>query len=121
MDFELTDEQRLIQDTVRTFAAERVLPNAIENDIEHRLDMSLIEGMAELGLLGIVIPEEYGGSGARFRLVAGAGGGGPRGAGRPSARSSPCTSASTRSRCCATAPRSRSSATWYGRRAARSS
>jgi alkylation response protein AidB-like acyl-CoA dehydrogenase len=37
MDFELTDEQRLIQDTVRDFVDERVLPNAIENDINHHL------------------------------------------------------------------------------------
>src|SRR5437899_4315672 len=66
MDFELTDEQRLIQDTVRSFVDERVLPNAIENDINHHLDLELIEGMAELGLLGIVIPEEYGGSGLDF-------------------------------------------------------
>src|SRR5438876_12453903 len=66
MDFDLTDEQRLIQDTVREFVDKRVLPNAIENDIEHRLDMSVIEGMAELGLLGIVIPEEYGGAGLDF-------------------------------------------------------
>src|SRR5438093_13061079 len=66
MDFELTDEQRLIQDTVRSFVDDRVLPNAIENDIEHRLDMGVIEGMAELGLLGIVIPEEYGGAGLDF-------------------------------------------------------
>ena len=66
MDFELTDEQRLIQDTVRTFVNERVLPHAIENDIAHHLDMSAIEGMAELGLLGIVIPEEYGGAGLDF-------------------------------------------------------
>src|SRR5205814_196600 len=66
MDFDLTDEQRLIQDTVRSFVDERVLPNAIENDIEHRLDMSVIEGMAKLGLLGIVIPEEYGGAGLDF-------------------------------------------------------
>src|SRR5215211_4382284 len=66
MDFELTDEQRLIQDTVRTFVDERVLPNAIENDINHKLDLSVIEGMAELGLLGIVIPEEYGGAGLDF-------------------------------------------------------
>jgi alkylation response protein AidB-like acyl-CoA dehydrogenase len=62
----LTDEQRLIQDTVRTFVNERVLPHAIENDIAHHLDMSAIEGMAELGLLGIVIPEEYGGAGLDF-------------------------------------------------------
>src|SRR2546430_1290013 len=61
MEFDLTDEQRLIQETVRSFVDERVLPNAIENDIAHRLDMDVIEGMAELGLLGIVIPEEYGG------------------------------------------------------------
>src|SRR5206468_11990005 len=64
--FELTDEQRLIQDTVRSFVDDRVLPNAIENDIEHRLDLGVIEGMAELGLLGIVIPEAYGGAGLDF-------------------------------------------------------
>jgi glutaryl-CoA dehydrogenase (non-decarboxylating) len=66
MDFELTDEQRLIQDTVRSFVEDRVLPNAIENDIEHRLDLGVIDGMAELGLLGIVVPEQYGGSGLDF-------------------------------------------------------
>ncbi|HEV2711686.1 MAG TPA: acyl-CoA dehydrogenase family protein, partial [Gaiellaceae bacterium] len=63
MDFELTDEQRLIQDTVRTFAEERILPTAVENDVGHRLNRSAITGMADLGLLGIVIPEEYGGAG----------------------------------------------------------
>src|ERR671932_594271 len=55
MDFALTDEQRLLQDTVHAFVEERILPNAVENDV-----------MAELGLLGIVIPEEYGGSGLDF-------------------------------------------------------
>src|SRR5881409_3953977 len=66
MEFDLTDEQRLIQQTVRSFVDERVLPNAVENDLAHRLDMDVIEGMAELGLLGIVIPEEYGGAGLDF-------------------------------------------------------
>src|SRR5205809_3600172 len=66
MEFDLTDEQRLIQETVRSFVEDRVLPNAIENDIQHRLDLGVIEGMAELGLLGVVIPEEYGGSGLDF-------------------------------------------------------
>src|SRR5215210_4907545 len=66
MDFDLTPEQRLIQDTVRNFVNERVLPNAIENDINHHLDLGIIEGMAELGLLGIAIPEEYGGVGLDF-------------------------------------------------------
>ncbi len=66
MDFELTPEQREVQATVRQFVDERVLPNAIENDINHHLDMEAIAGMAELGLLGIVIPEEYGGAGLDF-------------------------------------------------------
>src|SRR5438105_11230773 len=66
MDFELTDEQRLIQDTVRSFVDERVLPVAVRNDIDHRLDLELIEGMAELGILGPVIPSEYGGAGLDF-------------------------------------------------------
>src|SRR5881227_492830 len=66
MDFELTDEQRLLQDTVRAFVDERILPNAVDNDIAHRLDREAIAGMAELGILGIVIPEEYGGAGLDF-------------------------------------------------------
>src|SRR6266700_4340994 len=66
MDFELSDEQRLLQDTVRRFVDDRILPNAIENDIDHKLDLGLIEGMAELGILGIVVPEEYGGAGLDF-------------------------------------------------------
>jgi len=66
VNFELTSEQRDVQDTVRTFVDERVLPVAIENDIEHKLDLELIAGMAELGLLGVVIPEEYGGAGLDF-------------------------------------------------------
>jgi glutaryl-CoA dehydrogenase (non-decarboxylating) len=66
MDLELTPEQRDVQETVRSFVEERVLPVAIENDVEHKLDLELITGMAELGLLGIVIPEEYGGAGLDF-------------------------------------------------------
>src|SRR2546421_2927869 len=66
MDFELTDEQRLLQDTVRRFVDERILPSAVENDVEHHLDLGAIEGMAELGILGITIPEEYGGAGLDF-------------------------------------------------------
>src|SRR5713101_8427520 len=66
MDFELTAEQRLIQDTVRDFVDNEVLPVAVENDIEHKLDRRLIERLAELGILGIVIPEEYGGAGLDF-------------------------------------------------------
>src|SRR5258705_13443765 len=66
MDFELSDEQRLLQDTVRRFVDDRILPNAVENDINHHLDLGAIEGMAELGILGMVIPEAYGGAGLDF-------------------------------------------------------
>src|SRR5256884_4959140 len=66
MNFELSDEQRLLQDTVRRFVDDRILPNAVENDINHHLDLGAIEGLAELGVLGIVIPEEYGGAGLDF-------------------------------------------------------
>src|SRR5437879_10396854 len=66
MDFELSDEQRLLQDTVRRFVDDRILPNAVENDINHHLDLGAIEGLAELGVLGIVVPEEYGGAGLDF-------------------------------------------------------
>src|SRR5438105_8621480 len=66
MDFALSDEQRLLQDTVRRFVDDRILPSAVENDVEHHLDLGAIEGMAELGILGIVIPEEYGGAGLDF-------------------------------------------------------
>jgi glutaryl-CoA dehydrogenase (non-decarboxylating) len=74
MDLELTDEQRDVQETVRAFVDDRVLPNAVANDQAHRLDMDVIAGMAKLGLLGVVIPQEYGGGrhglrvrGARLR------------------------------------------------------
>ncbi len=52
MDFELSDEQRLLQDTVRRFVDDRILPSAGENDINHHLDVGAIEGMAELGSSG---------------------------------------------------------------------
>jgi len=66
VDFDLTDEQRSIAETVREFVDRRVLPVAQENDINHYLDMGIIEGMAELGLLGAPIPTEYGGSGLDY-------------------------------------------------------
>src|SRR4029453_5734723 len=66
MDFALTDEQRLIQDTVRSFVDERVLPVAVQNDIEHKLALELVKGMAEVGSLGIAIAGEYGGAGLDF-------------------------------------------------------
>ena len=64
MDHDLTPEQELIRDTVRTFARERVAPVAEELDRESRFPVELVREMAELGLMGIPIPEEQGGAGA---------------------------------------------------------
>jgi glutaryl-CoA dehydrogenase (non-decarboxylating) len=66
VDLQLTDEQRAIQETVREFVDRRVLPVAQHNDINHHLDMGIIEGMAELGILGAPIPAEYGGAGLDY-------------------------------------------------------
>ena len=63
MDFDLTPEQELIRDTVRTFARERVQPVAEELDRESRFPYELVSELAELGLMGLPIPEEYGGAG----------------------------------------------------------
>ena len=63
MDLDLTAEQQLIRDTVREFARERVAPLAEELDRESRFPVELVREMAELGLLGIPIPEEHGGAG----------------------------------------------------------
>ncbi len=66
MDLSLSDLQRDVQETVRRFVDERILPHAVANDQAHRLDRGVIEGMAELGLLGVVVPEAYGGAGLDF-------------------------------------------------------
>jgi butyryl-CoA dehydrogenase len=63
VDFSLTEEQQLLQKTARDFARSQVLPRAAEIDREHRHPTELVKQMGELGLLGIAVPEEYGGAG----------------------------------------------------------
>jgi short-chain 2-methylacyl-CoA dehydrogenase len=63
MNFDLSDEHELIRKTVRDFAVERVAPVAEELDREHRFPYELVAELAELGLMGLPIPEEYGGAG----------------------------------------------------------
>ena len=63
MDFDFTPEQELIRDTVRTFARERVEPIAAALDLEGRFPYELVAELAELGLMGLPIPQEYGGAG----------------------------------------------------------
>jgi alkylation response protein AidB-like acyl-CoA dehydrogenase len=63
MNFDLSDEHQLIRRTVREFAEDKVAPVAAELDREHRFPYDLVAEMAELGLMGMPIPEEYGGGG----------------------------------------------------------
>jgi short-chain 2-methylacyl-CoA dehydrogenase len=63
MDFELSDEHRLIQRTVRDFAANEIAPVAEQLDREKRFPYELVRRLGELGLMGIPFPEEYGGGG----------------------------------------------------------
>ncbi|MHB9150126.1 MAG: acyl-CoA dehydrogenase family protein [Thermoleophilia bacterium] len=66
MDFALTDEQRDIRRMARTFADERVAPRAREWDRDHAFPASVLDELGELGLLGVCVPEEYGGAGADY-------------------------------------------------------
>jgi alkylation response protein AidB-like acyl-CoA dehydrogenase len=62
MDFDLTEEQRLIRQTVRQFAESEILPYVEQYEREERYPVELIAKLPALGLLGPMIPEEYGGS-----------------------------------------------------------
>jgi short-chain 2-methylacyl-CoA dehydrogenase len=64
MNFDLDSEHELLRDTVRQFALEKVAPVAEELDREKRFPYDLVAELAELGLMGMTIPEEYGGAGA---------------------------------------------------------
>jgi alkylation response protein AidB-like acyl-CoA dehydrogenase len=66
MDFSLSDEQREIQALARDVARTEIEPNAGEWDRAHRFPRELFGKLAELGLMGVCVPEEYGGAGADF-------------------------------------------------------
>ena len=61
--YDLSEEHQLVRRTVRDFAVERVAPVAAELDREHRFPYDLVRELAELGLMGMTIPEDYGGAG----------------------------------------------------------
>jgi butyryl-CoA dehydrogenase len=63
MDFDLTEEQRLVRDTARDFAKSQIAPKAAEIDKEGRWPSEIIAKMAELGFLGMAVPEAHGGAG----------------------------------------------------------
>ena len=64
MNFDLGHEHELVRETVRAFATEKVAPVAEELDREERFPYDLVRELADLGLMGMTIPEEYGGAGA---------------------------------------------------------
>lgn len=64
MDFELTEEQKMIQEMAHDFAEKEIKPKAPELDKTERHPTEIIEKMAELNLMGIAIPDTYGGGGA---------------------------------------------------------
>ena len=66
IDFELTDEQRLIRETARDFADSEIVPRARDNDRNEHFDPDLVKKIADMGFLGAIVPEEYGGRGARL-------------------------------------------------------
>ena len=66
MDFDLTQDQREIQALTREFARAEIDPHAAEWDREHHFPRELYGRLAELGLMGVCVPEEYGGGGADF-------------------------------------------------------
>jgi alkylation response protein AidB-like acyl-CoA dehydrogenase len=61
MDFELSEEQRLFRDTIRDFVAKEIEPVASEWEAADRYPTEIVEGLKEMGLFGMMIPEEYGG------------------------------------------------------------
>ena len=66
MDFELTEDQLSIRDMVRDFARNEIAPHAVKWDREQHFPRELFAQLGELGLLGVLMPEEYGGSGLGY-------------------------------------------------------
>ncbi|WP_164217403.1 acyl-CoA dehydrogenase family protein [Virgibacillus sp. YIM 98842] len=70
MNFEFTVEQKMLRTTVRNFTDKEILPHIAQWDREGKFDPAIIQKLAELGLMGVCIPEEYGGSGMDYNSLA---------------------------------------------------
>jgi butyryl-CoA dehydrogenase len=70
IDFELTDEQRLIRETAREFADREIIPVARDNDRNEHFDTDLVKKLGDMGYLGPIVSEEYGGRGLDYRTYA---------------------------------------------------
>ena len=70
MDFDLSDEQKLIRDTAREFTDKEIVPRARENDRNSHFDTELVRKIADQGYLGAIVPQEYGGAGLDYLTYA---------------------------------------------------
>jgi alkylation response protein AidB-like acyl-CoA dehydrogenase len=66
MDFDLTDEQKLVRETARAFTDNEIVDRARENDRNEHFDLELVGMLAEQGYLGAIVPREYGGAGLDY-------------------------------------------------------
>jgi butyryl-CoA dehydrogenase len=66
MDFDLTDEQKLIRATAREFTDNEIVIQSRENARNHHFDLDLVKKVADQGYLGAVVPQEYGGAGLDY-------------------------------------------------------
>src|SRR5437763_3575524 len=66
MDFELSDEQRLVRETARAYTENAIVARARENDRNEHFDLELVAKIAEQGYLGAIVPREYGGAGLDY-------------------------------------------------------
>jgi butyryl-CoA dehydrogenase len=66
MDFELTDEQKLVRETARSFTDKEIIPAAKENARNAHFDTDLVKKIADQGYLGAIVPREYGGAGLDY-------------------------------------------------------
>ena len=69
MDFDLSDEHEAFRRVVRDFAQAEVAPHAEQWDRDHVFPIDVVRAMADLGLFGLVFPEQWGGSGADFTTL----------------------------------------------------
>ncbi|HEX6374327.1 MAG TPA: acyl-CoA dehydrogenase family protein, partial [Allosphingosinicella sp.] len=66
LEAQLSDEERLVRDTARAYAQEKLQPRVTEAFLEERFDREIMSEMGELGLLGATISPEYGGAGLNY-------------------------------------------------------
>ena len=66
MDFRLSDEQKQIQQMVREFAESEIKPHVMEWDEAQKFPMDTVKKLGELGMLGVIFPEAYGGAGLSY-------------------------------------------------------